>query len=71
MKGQTAITGDRLKPPEAVAGCEWCGEPSVGALPLMCRVKGKRGGRTPSGMHVYFCEAHRATAEQFAREPVR
>ena len=72
MKGQTAIEGDRLNPPQPeVVGCEWCEEPSVDSLPITCRVKGKRNARTPSGMRVYFCAGHRETAQRFVQEPVR
>ena len=71
MKAQTAIRGDRLTPPKANVQCEWCEEGATDSLPLMCKVKGKRGARSPSGMRVYFCKSHREQAERLVKEPIR
>jgi len=72
MAFQTTIQGDQLNPPQLDGiSCEWCREPAVGSLPILCRVPGKRGARTPSGMRVYFCANCKEKAKRFTAEPLR
>lgn len=72
MKGQTRISGESLRQPDpSQNACEWCDQPAVASRPIMARVPGKRGGRTPTGMHVYFCGRHQHIAEEVTAEPIK
>lgn len=72
MSVQAAIKGDKLTIPDPLeAQCEWCDKRADDSLPLMCRVKGKRGARTPSGMRTYFCKRHREQAKNLTKDPIR